>query len=167
MPGMLSSINAPTCPTHMFYLDFFLLCLLTFTISSKYLFPTFLTILSLYNSQIGITRVIDLCDLPSLVCLSFNFARNFNTSQVMGLWLTLYAASPHGPQVLTSYSYLMLPLLPTRYSLLWCDGDLLRLQSGQFRLCLGSYTDPSDTLLPYIASSQLDQHYLQDNSSYA
>jgi hypothetical protein len=94
MPGMLSSVNAPTCPTHMFYLDFFLLCLLTFTISSKYLFPTFPTILSLYNFQIGNTRTFDLYDLPSLVCLLFNFARNFDTSQVMGLWLTQLCCFP-------------------------------------------------------------------------
>src|SRR6185436_15148994 len=77
MPGVLSSIIVPMCPTHMFYLVLFLL-LPNLTISSNTLFPTFLIFLSLYHSQIGPTRVcLILMIFPSLVCLLLFFSKVF------------------------------------------------------------------------------------------
>src|SRR6185295_15230902 len=79
MPGILSSIIVSMCPTHMFYLVLFLLPP-NLTISSNILFPTFLTFLLLYYSQIGPTRVcLILMIFPSLVCLllfSLRFSDN-------------------------------------------------------------------------------------------
>src|ERR1043166_5169253 len=128
MPGILSSVIISICPTHMFYLVLFLLPP-NLTISSNILFPTFLTFLLLYHSQIGPTRVcLILMIFLSLVCLllfSLKFSDNGPRSAVnlylkpnlllplvflTNLYLKPGLLLPflQMPQVLTSYSNSML-----------------------------------------------------------